>query len=46
MGMFAGHRDFAKGEYLADGDLVIPAYDMTFHVGHSKYNFLWEGQCV
>jgi hypothetical protein len=42
MGMFAGHRNFAKGDYLADGDLVIPAYDMKFHAGHNRFSFLWD----
>lgn len=45
MGVFAGHHDIQKGEYLLsdDGDLVIPAYDMNWHVGHDKrYSFLWE----
>ncbi|KAL3904333.1 MAG: hypothetical protein SGILL_010111 [Bacillariaceae sp.] len=42
MGMFAGHYDFAQGDYLADGDLVIPAYELKFHVGHNQFDFLWE----
>ncbi|KAG7366711.1 SET methyltransferase domain containing protein [Nitzschia inconspicua] len=42
MGMFAGDRAFSKGEFLADGDLIIPSYDMTWHVGHQNYHFLWE----
>ena len=42
LGMFAGHYDYHKDEYLADGDIVIPAYDMTYHVGHIQYHFLWE----
>ena len=44
MGVFAGHRDIRRGDYLLtdDGDLVVPVYEMTNHVGHSKYNFLWE----
>jgi hypothetical protein len=45
MGMFAGDRNYAKGEFLADGDLVIPSYDMNWHVGHKNYNFLWDGTC-
>jgi hypothetical protein len=40
--MFAGHSDYHEGEYLADGDIVIPAYEMTYHVGHTWYHFLWE----
>jgi len=44
MGIFAGHNDIRKNEFLLldDGDLVIPAYDMNWHVGHTRYNFLWE----
>jgi hypothetical protein len=44
MGMFAGDRNFSKGEFLADGDLIIPSYDMTWHVGHKNYEFLWDGK--
>jgi hypothetical protein len=29
LGMFAGHSDYHEGEYSADGDIVIPAYEMT-----------------
>jgi hypothetical protein len=43
MGMFAGDRNFSKGEFLADGDLIIPSFDMTWHVGHKNYQFLWDG---
>jgi hypothetical protein len=43
MGMFAGDRNFSKGEFLADGDLIIPSYDITWHVGHKDYQFLWIG---
>ncbi|MGK3742039.1 MAG: hypothetical protein ACI8RD_011136 [Bacillariaceae sp.] len=45
MGVFAGHHDIRQGEYLLsdDGDLVIPAYEMNWHVGLDKrYSFLWE----
>lgn len=44
MGVFAGHKDIPKGNYLLndDGDLVVPAYEMTKHIGHAKYSFLWE----
>eukprot|EP00536_Pseudo-nitzschia_multiseries_P004418 jgi/Psemu1/318414/estExt_fgenesh1_pm.C_730015 len=44
MGVFAGHRDIPKGEHLLtnDGDLVVPVYEMTRNVGHTKYSFLWE----
>jgi hypothetical protein len=44
MGVFAGHNDIPKGNYLLtdDGDLVVPAYEMTKHIGHTKYSFLWE----
>ncbi|VEU42814.1 unnamed protein product [Pseudo-nitzschia multistriata] len=44
MGVFAGHRNVRRGQYLLedDGDLVVPVYDMTRHVGHAKYHFLWE----
>jgi hypothetical protein len=44
MGVFAGHKNIPKGNYLLtdDGDLVVPAYEMTKHIGHTKYSFLWE----
>mmetsp|Transcript_3817 Transcript_3817/g.10015 ORF Transcript_3817/g.10015 Transcript_3817/m.10015 type:complete len:696 (+) Transcript_3817:114-2201(+) len=44
LGVFAGHTDISKGDYLLsdDGDLVVPVYEMTKHIGHTNYSFLWE----
>jgi hypothetical protein len=43
LGVFAGHFDIAVGENLLtdDGDLVVPIYEMTKHVGHEENNLLW-----
>ena len=32
-GMFAGHKSFTKGEFIADADIVIPVYDMLWNNG-------------
>ena len=44
LGVFAGNKDIASGDYLLadDGDLVVPVYEMTKHIGHTNYSFLWE----
>jgi hypothetical protein len=50
MGLFAGHRSFAKYDFVSDSDLVIPVYDMQWNVNgeykcgtkKKKWDFLWE----
>ena len=42
MGMFAGSRSYDKGDLITDSDLVIPVFDLEWHNGEKKYNFLWN----
>ena len=44
LGMFAGHRDYAVGETVTLGDVVIPIIEREWHVEKLKLKkrFLWD----
>ncbi|KAG7356187.1 SET methyltransferase domain containing protein [Nitzschia inconspicua] len=42
LGVFAGNKPYKKGDRLAPPDLMIPAYDMTWHNDDKGYHFLWD----
>ncbi len=42
MGMFAGHRSFERGDLVTDSDLVIPVFELEWHNGYQRFDFLWD----
>jgi hypothetical protein len=42
LGMFAGNREYQKGDVVTDGDLMIPVFELDWHNGNVDFPFLWD----
>jgi hypothetical protein len=42
LGMYAGNNAYEKGDMVTLGDVVVPVFEMDWHMGHESYDFLWE----
>lgn len=42
LGMYAGNKAYEKGDIVTLGDVVVPVFELDWHMGHGSYDFLWH----